>query len=162
MDTNVAGGITEFSKGSFYPPKIKETLLLDLTPKSHGNAHGVGLATAITKKLYNKIDFKTTYTNSITSGFLYKSRIPMVFPSEEEAFKTCLNVLGNLPGTKARIIIIKNTLKLDAMYISEPVWEEIKDQKNILPLGNWEELNFDNEGKLNLKNIFLKKRLKNI
>jgi len=151
MDTNVVGGITEFLKGGFHPPEIKEILLLDLTPESHGNAHGVGLATAITKKLYDKIDFKATYTNSIASGFLYKSRIPMLFPIEKEAFKTCLGVLGNLPAIKARIVIIKNTMKLDKLYVSEPVWEEIKDRKNISPLGNWEELKFDNEGKLNLK-----------
>lgn len=151
MDTNVVGGITEFPKGTFSPPKIKEIMLLDITPESHGNAHGVGLATAITKKLYDKIDFQATYINSITSGFLYKSRIPMIFTTEEEAFKTCLSVLGNLPGTKARIIIIKNTLKLDEMYISEPIWEEIKDRKNISSLGNLEELKFNNEGRLNLK-----------
>lgn len=97
MDTNIVGGITEFPKNSFHPPKIKEIILLDLTPESHGNAHGVGLATAITRRLYEKIDFKATYTNSITSGFLYKSRIPMIFTTEEEAFKNCLSVLGNLP-----------------------------------------------------------------
>jgi len=151
MDTNVIGGITEFPKGTFLPPKIKEIILLDLTPESHGNAHGVGLATAITKKLYNKIDFKVTYTNSIASEFLYKSRIPMIFEIEEEAFKTCLDVLGSLPAIKPRIIIIKNTLKLDEIYVSKPVWEEIKERKSILPLNNWEELKFNNEGKLNLK-----------
>lgn len=151
MDTNVVGGITEFPKDTFLSPKIKEIILLDLTPESHGNAHGIGLATAITQKLYDKIDFQATYTNSITSGFLYKSRVPIIFVTEKEAFKICLNVLGNLPGTKARIIIIKNTLKLDEMYVSEPIWEEIKERKNILPLDNWEELNFDNEGNLFLK-----------
>jgi hypothetical protein len=59
--------------------------------------------------------------------------------------------LGNLPGIKPRIIIIKNTLKLDEIYVSEPVWEEIKERKNILPLSNWEELKFDNGGNLFLK-----------
>jgi len=149
MDTNVVGGITEFPKGSFFPPKIKEIILLDLTPESHGNAHGVGLATAITRRLYEKIDFKATYTNSIASGFLYKSRIPIVFSTEEKAFNTCLKSLGNLPGIKARIMIIKNTLRLDEILVSEPIWEEIKEQKNILPLGGWEELKFNNEGRLN-------------
>jgi hypothetical protein len=143
MDTNVVGGITEFSKGTFSSPKIKEIMLLDITPESHGNAHGVGLATAITKKLYDKIDFQATYTNSVASGFLKKSRIPMIFSTEKEAFRTCLSVLGNLPEIKSRIIIIKNTLKLDEIYVSELVWEEIKERKDILK--------FDNEGKLNLK-----------
>jgi len=147
MDTNIVGGITEFPKGSFHPPKIKEILLLDLTSESHGNAHGVGLGTAITRRLYDKIDFKNTYINSITSGFLKKSRIPMIFSTEEEAFRSCLSVLGNLPGTKPRIIIIKNTLKLNKMFISEPIWEEIKDRENILPLDSWKELKFDRKGK---------------
>jgi len=151
IDTNIVGGITEYPKGSFHSPKIKEIILLDLTPESHGNVHGLGLATAITRRLYDKIDFKATYTNSITSGFLEKSRIPMIFSTEEEAFRTCLSILGNLPGTEPRIIIIKNTMRLDEMYVSEPIWEEIKNQKNILFLGNWEELKFDNKGKLNLK-----------
>lgn len=151
IDTNIVGGITEFPEGIFHPPKIKEIILLDLTPESHGNAHGVGLATAITQRLYNKIDFQATYTNSIASGFLYKSRIPMIFPTEEKAFKTCLGVLGNLPGELPRIIIIKNTLKLDEMFVSEPIWEEIKDQKNILPLDDWKELKFDIQRNLNLR-----------
>lgn len=151
IDTNIVGGITEFPEGNFHPPKIKEIILLDLTPESHGNAHGVGLATAITQKLYHKIDFQATYTNSIASGFLYKSRIPMIFPTEEEAIKTCLGVLGNLPGELPRIIVIKNTLKLDEMFVSEPIWEEIKDQKNILPLDDWKELKFDIQGNLNLR-----------
>ena len=151
MDTNIVGGITEFSQNNFSPPKIKGIVLLDLTPESHGNAHGVGLATAITKKLYDKIDFQTTYTNSITSGFLNKSRIPMVFSTEKEAFNTCLGVLGNLPTLKPRIIIIKNTLKLDEMYVSESVWEEIKGRNNISSLDSWEELKFKGKGNFNLK-----------
>jgi len=148
MDTNVIGGISEFPKGSFHPPKIKEIILLDLTPESHGNAHGVGLATAITRRLYDKIDFQATYTNSIASGFLNKSRIPMIFPTEEEAFKTCLNALGNLPGTIPRIIMIKNTLKLNEILVSEPIWGEIKGRNNIFPLSSWEKIKFNNEGNL--------------
>jgi len=151
MDTNVIGGITEFPKGTFSPPKIKEIILLDLTPESHGNAHGIGFTTAITQRLYNKIDLQATYTNSIASGFLYKSRIPMIFSTEKEAFNTCLGVLGILPTIKPRIIIMKNTLKLDEVYVSEPIWEEIKDRKNILPLGNWEELKFDKKANLVLR-----------
>lgn len=151
LDTNIVGGIPEVSKSDFSPPVIKEILLLDLSKESHGNAHGIGLATAITKKLYDKIDFNATYTNSVASGFLYKSRIPMIFPTEEKAFNSCLSVLGNLPGIKSRIIIIKNTLKLNKMLVSEPIWEEIKERKNISPLGNWEELKFNSKGNLLFK-----------
>jgi len=59
--------------------------------------------------------------------------------------------LGNLPTIKPRIIIIKNTLKLDEILVSESIWEEIKDRKNILSLSNWEELKFNGKGNFILK-----------
>jgi len=151
LDTNIVGGIPEISKSDFQPPVIKEILLLDLSKESHGNAHGVGLATAITKRLHKKIDYNATYKNSVASGFLYKSRIPMIFDTEKGAISTCLTVLGNLPGCIPRIIIIKNTLELDEMLVSEPVWNEIKDRENIVSLPPGEELLFNDAGKINVK-----------
>jgi len=34
---------------------------------------------------------------------------------------------------------------------TEPIWEDIKEQKNISPSGNWEELKFDKKANLILK-----------
>ena len=75
----------------------------------------------------------------------------MIFPTEEKASNTYLSVLGNLSGIKPRIIIIKNTLKLDKMLVSEPIQEEIKDRENIFASDHFEELKFDNQ-----RNIILK------
>ena len=44
--------------------------------------------------------------------------------------------------------LIINTLKLDKMYISETIWEEIKDKNNISYNKYWEELKFDKDGNL--------------
>ena len=70
----------------------------------------------------------------MASGFLNKSRIPMIFPTEEKAFNTCLSVLGNLPGIKPRIIIIKNTLKLDKMLVLNLFGKKLKIEKIFLLL----------------------------
>ena len=148
MDTNVIGGIKDFKKGEYEPPQIKKILVLDLSPETHGNALGIGIAHMITKRLYEKIDLKVTNMNTITTTFLDRARIPMVFDTDKEAIEVGLKTIWNLPGTKPRIIIIKNTLKLDQMYVTEPIWEEIKDRKNITLSGSWEELNFDNSGNL--------------
>jgi hypothetical protein len=148
MDTNVIGGIKDFKKGEYEPPQIKKILVLDLSPETHGNALGIGMAHMITKRLYEKIDIKETNTNTITTTFLDRARIPMVFDTDKEAMEIGLQTIWNLPGTKPRIIIIKNTLKLDQMYVTETIWEEIKSEKNITSSRDWEEINFDNSGNL--------------
>lgn len=148
MDTNVIGGIKDFKKGEYEPPQIKKILVLDLTPETHGNALGIGMAHMITRRLYKKIDLKATNMNTITTTFLDRSRIPMVFDTDKEAIEVGLKTIWNLPGVPPRIVIIKNTLKLDEIYVTEPIWEEIKGKKTITPSGDWEELNFDNSDNL--------------
>ena len=146
MDTNIVGGIKD--PGDFEQPEIKKLLVLDLTEESQGNAVGIGIADMITEKLYKKIDFKSTNTNTITCTFLDRARIPIVFPTEQKAIETGLDTIWNLPGIPPRIIIIKNTLKLDEMYVSKAIWEEIKDRESISVTGEWESIKFDSLGQL--------------
>jgi hypothetical protein len=151
MDTNIVGGIREYHEGEYDPPKIKKIIVLDLSKEADGNALGIGLADLITKKLYDKIDLRATYENAVTTTFLERAKIPMICKSEEEAFQIALKTSWNLPGTKSRIAIIRNTLKLDELYVSDPIWDEIRDKTNIRPNGDWEELRFDQQGDLLLR-----------
>jgi len=146
MDTNIVGGIQD--PWDFIEPQIKKLLVLDLTEVSQGNAVGIGLAHMITEKLYQKIDFKSTNTNAITATFMERVRVPIVFSTEQKAIETGLNTIWNLPGVPPRIIIIKNTLKLDEMYVSEAIWKEIKDKANITLIGEWEPMQFNLSGEL--------------
>ena len=148
MDTNIIGGIKDFKVGEYEPPAIKKILVLDLTPETHGNALGIGMADMVTRRLYEKIDLKVTNMNTITTTFLDRARIPIVFDTDKEALEVGLKTICNLPGIKPRIMIIQNTLKLDQLYVTEPIWDEIKNEKNIKPSGDWEEMNFDNSGNL--------------
>ncbi len=148
MDTNVIGGIKDLEAKDYESPAIKKISVLDLTPETHGNALGIGMADMITRRLYEKIDFQATNMNAITATFLDRARIPIVFNTDKDTLEVGLKTISNLPKTKPRIIIIKNTLKLDRLYVTEPIWEEIKNEKNITSLGDWEEINFDNSGNL--------------
>ena len=130
---------------------IKRLLVFDLTDESNGNALGIGRADLITKKVYDKIDFETTYTNVITSTFLERGKIPIAASSEKEAFDIAIKTLWNLPGTVPRVVIIRNTLKLDKLYVSQPVWEEIKARPNIITTGEGEILKFTGKGDLQLR-----------
>ncbi len=151
MDTNIVGGIKEYREGEYHPPNIKRIIVLDLSRETEGNALGIGLADLITKKLYEKIDFRDTYENTITATFLDRAKIPIVCNSEEEAFQIAMKTVWNLPGTKPRIIIIRNTLNLHEVYVSEYIWEEMKNRANVRPVGDWEKLSFDIHGSLTLR-----------
>jgi hypothetical protein len=151
MDTNIVGGIREYREGEYDPPRIKKIILLDLTKEAEGNALGIGLADLITRKLYSQIDLRATYENTITTTFLERAKIPIVCETEEEAFQIAMKTIWNLPGTKPRLTIIRNTLRLDDLYVSEPVWEEIEERASIRPLGDWEKLRFDHHGNLMLR-----------
>jgi len=151
MDTNVVGGIKEYKKDEYTPPEIKKIIVLDLTEETGGNALGIGLAHLVTKKCYEKVDFDATYANTITTTFLDRARIPVVASSDKEALDIALKTIWNLPGTKPRIIIIRNTLMLDELYVSENIWEEIKDRVNIRVANGWETIEFDREDNLLLR-----------
>jgi len=151
MDTNLVGGILEYDPNEYSPPNIKRIIVHDLTNETNGNALGIGRADLIIKKAYDKIDFKATYTNTATVTFLERAKIPMVADTEKEAFDIALRTIWNVPGTTPRAMIIRNTLKLDELYVSEPIWEEIKERSNVRPAGDWEPIEFDSDGELQLK-----------
>ena len=98
----------------------------------------------------NKIDFKDTYANTITTTFLDRARIPIFCDTEKEAFDIALKTSWIMPGKKPRVMIIRNTLHLDELYVSVPIWEEIKGESTIQPDGDWEPLAFDVQGNLTL------------
>jgi len=151
MDTNIVGGIKEFKPGEYTPPNIKRIIVQGLTSETGGNALGIGMADLITRKVYDRIDLKLTYTNTITATFLDRARIPMTVETEKEALDIALKTIWNLPGAPPRIVIIKNTLKLDELYVSEPIWEEIKDRPDVKAVGEWQDLRFDPNGEMELR-----------
>ena len=151
MDTNIVGGILEYDPDEYTPPNIKRIILLDLTDETNGNALGIGRADLITKKVRDKLDLHATYTNTITATFLERAKIPITIDTEKEAFEVALKTIWNLPGTPPRVVIIRNTLKLDEAYVSEPIWEEIKTRSDIKPAGDWVSMAFDADGNLLLK-----------
>ncbi|HEY5562755.1 MAG TPA: DUF2088 domain-containing protein [Clostridiaceae bacterium] len=144
IDTNIIGriGIKGEDNGLI---EIINIVVGDLTTASHGNALGMGLADFITKKLHDKIDFQATYENVITSTFLERGKMPIVAPNELIALNYALRTCGPIEIEEARIIRIKNTLKLSEIYVSKPVYEEIKDKDNIEVIGEYKNV-FDSKG----------------
>jgi hypothetical protein len=74
-----------------------------------------------------------------------------VAETEKEAFEIARNTIWNLPGEEPLVAIIRNTLKLDELFVSNPVWKEIKALETIEAIGDWQSLSFDEYGNLTLR-----------
>lgn len=130
MDTNVIGRLKVEGLPEPGELRIKRIVVLDLANNSYGNALGIGLADLTTKRLVDKIDFRTMYANVISTGYLERGKIPIFLENEKEAIETALNTIGPIPVEKARICIIKNTLELEEFYVSASLVEELRENRN--------------------------------
>lgn len=151
LDTNVIGRLDINGEKEVGKPKINKLVVFDITEQSHGNALGVGLSDVTTRKLVNKINFITTYANTITSTFLNRAKIPITTETEREAVEIALKTCWQPNRNKVRLLIMKNTLDLEYLYVSESIWNDIKNNKNIKSCGSWEQLSFTNDGEIKIR-----------
>ncbi len=122
MDTKVVGRGVELQPGA--APEIRLIYVRDLTPESNGNALGVGLADAMHERLYRKIDLQKMYANARTSMNPPMPRIPIFWPSDQEALDWLLGALGSPEPAEQRVAWIRNTLNLNRIAISERLARE--------------------------------------
>ena len=123
VDPNITGTFsTEFASGGV---KVQRTCMLDLSEVSHGNGLGVGLASAISKRLFDKLDPEKMYPNCITSTVLKSAMIPLVLASDREAIQLCIRTLNGVDKNAARIIRIANSLHIGRIMLSEAYFNDV-------------------------------------
>ena len=148
MDSNVTGRHRDIVGDFFTPPHAKRIFVRNLSPESDGNANGIGLADVTTQRLVDAIDFEKTYQNAQAAISLEKAAVPMHFKTDQKCVETCLNTIGMVQPEAARIVRIKNTATLEALWISRALEAEARSKPEIQVLGSWEPMRFDNEGNL--------------
>ena len=146
MDPNVTGRWpTPYASGGLECQRIAVLRLSELTG---GNFVGLGLADMVTKEVYNSLSFAETYPNSMTTNTVSACKIPMVVGTEYQtilaAIKTCIEI----DHSKVRVIMIKNTLTLDEIFVSENLLDEVKDMRNMEIIDAPKPLSFDSEGRI--------------
>jgi hypothetical protein len=116
MDTNIIG--RRGLGAGFDPPtpRIDTVAALSLSPASQGNAIGVGLADAITRRLFDAIDMEKTLVNTRATGAMQRAEIHQIFETDEQLCEA----LAQLHGTNGWMII-PNTLHLERLLASPDV-----------------------------------------
>ena len=129
QDPNVTGlYITRYCNDG---PRFQKSVIFDLSDETHGNANGMGGTDIITRNLFDKIDFVSTYTNAFTHTEFLLVKIPMVAGSKEDALRIALKTCNGVAPGKQRVVWIKNTCALEEIVISEVLLEEAKAHPQI-------------------------------
>lgn len=131
MDVNVIGRMRMAGVPEPQRPFIARIVVLDLTAESHGNATGIGLADFTTARLVEKMDREATYLNCITSGNVQRAMIPIVMPDDQKAVEAALRSLGAEDCRALKGAIIKNTLELECLWVTENLAGELAGREGV-------------------------------
>lgn len=148
MDPNITGRNCRFTEWDM-KPLVKKIAILGLTPETHGNATGLGLADVITMRLYRDIDIAKTYANVITSTYLDGAGIPIIMNTDQEAIQLAVKTVVRVKPQDTRIVRVANTLEIMDIHVSEPLLPLVKANPSMFEIvGDLEAFKFDAKGTL--------------
>lgn len=149
IDTNIVGRKSNQNEALEHEwPKIKKIIVRSLTPETHGNATGIGVADLTTQKVVDQIDFEATRINCITAGRTAVGMLPLYFPTERETVEAALTMIGLKPSAEARLIRIRNTLELEEVVCSEAYLAEVRERDELEIVSDLFDMSFDDAGEL--------------
>ncbi len=148
VDPNITGTFsTPYASGGV---QVQRTCFLDLTEESHGNSLGVGLASAITRRIFDQIDADAMYTNCITSTVVKSAMVPCVLSTDREAVQFCIRTSNRIDREHPRVIRIQNSLRIGQVMLSEAYYADVLAGKytGLTALDAPEDMTFNEEGTL--------------
>jgi hypothetical protein len=129
-------------------PFIRRIFVRDLTPESHGNAIGIGLADVTTTRLVRAMNPRITGINALTSLTPQTAKIPIAFDTDREAIERTLGSLALDDVRAARVVRIADTLSLAEIDVSEALWSEVEGRPNLSVIEPSREFDFGADGNL--------------
>lgn len=138
MDTNVIA-----KKAGLEKPRIGAIYVRGLTEETHGNATGIGFADLFPRDVFDKVDLNSTYMNAFTAKRPIVAKTPMLMETELQAMQVLLNFRQDPDPASLRLAWIRNTSKLDEMWVSEALEAEVRANPRLEALAEARPLRFD-------------------
>jgi hypothetical protein len=154
IDPNVVGRLLIEGQEEFEKPKITRICAFDLSPESHGNGTGIGIADLTTTRLLNSIDPVPFRMNNLTACFLWRSKLPIAFDTDRECIENGYLTCWQPDRAAVRMALIANTLELAELWVSPALLDEVKRHPNLEVMGEARPLPFDAFGNLVQKTLF--------
>ncbi len=133
MDTNIVGRLMIPRQPEPGKPDVAVIAVLDLSPETHGNAAGIGLANVTTARVAGKIDWVATYTNAVTSGIfgMWRVSLPITMADDRRALEVAMRGCGERPEV-ARVVFIEDTLRLARQWVSPALRPEVERNPQLI------------------------------
>ena len=156
MDPNVIGRmlIEATPEAETNNPRIVRIAVLDISPESHGNGTGIGLADLTTNRALKTIDPIPFRMNNFTARSLWRSKIPFAFDTDREVIDMSLETCWQPIASKVKFAVIPNTLEVAELWVSAPLAAEAKLNPNLKLIGEPIPLPFDETGTLDQEKLF--------
>ncbi|MFH1266073.1 MAG: lactate racemase domain-containing protein [Planctomycetota bacterium] len=149
MDTNIVG--RKFSDHAAMEdefPKVKLIVLRGLTPETHGNAVGLGLAELCKSQMLRETDFEITRLNAIVAAHVSGAMPPLDYETDREILDIALGAIGLVEPADAKLLWIRNTLELSEIECSAAYLEEARTRDDLEILTDPRPLPLDSDGNL--------------
>jgi hypothetical protein len=154
IDPNVVGRLLIETQPEFESPRITRICALDLSPESHGNGTGCGIADLTTERLLAAIDPIPFRMNNLTACFLRRSQLPFAFPTDRACIETGLDTCWQPNRSAVRMAIVPNTLEVEELWASAPLIEEARKHPHLEIVGESRPLPFGAGGSLAQAELF--------
>jgi len=156
MDPNVIGRmlIEATPEAETNNPRIVRIAVLDVSPESHGNGTGIGLADLTTNRALQAIDPVPFRMNNFTARSLWRSKLPFAFDTDREVLAMAVETCWQPVLSKVNFAVIPNTLEVAELWVSAPLAVEAKGNPNLELVGGPMPLPFDSAGRLMQEKLF--------
>ncbi len=130
MDPNIIGRGINGQPFARRRADVGAIFVRGLTPASHGNAIGIGMADVTTRSLVDSMDPEAVFTNALSSVTPGTAKTPMYFSSDRDCLTAAVRFSG-ADADRSGIVRIQSTLALDRFVASETYLDEIRGRSDL-------------------------------
>ena len=132
MDTNVVGRkYHDHQAAEGETPRIRNIVVRGLTPATHGNASGIGMAEFCRTQLVEEMDARITRINCITGGHSTGAMVPLDYKTDQEILDVALVSIGLTQPHDARFLWARNTLDIAEIECSDAYLQEARERDDL-------------------------------
>ncbi|MEY7851658.1 lactate racemase domain-containing protein [Natrarchaeobius sp. A-rgal3] len=145
IDTNVIGR-RPFTINEPEPerPDVKRIYVRGLTPKTKGNAMGVGSADLIHRDVFANVDTSKSLINAMTASTVRGVRLPPVVETDRAGLTAALSTIGVVDPEDARVLRVSDTMHLKRAFASPALVEEARERDDLTVVAEPEPIAFEN------------------
>ncbi|MGV3484682.1 MAG: [Fe-S]-binding protein, partial [Planctomycetaceae bacterium] len=148
LDTNVVGRkFNDKVAGPTEWPKIRQIFVRGLTPQTHCNATGIGIAEYCRSRVVHEMDVEITRINCLTALHVTAAATPVHWETDREVLGVASDQTGRT-SAEMQCLWIPDTLHVAEVMCSEAYYAEAQQRDDLEVIHPPEALKWDGDGNL--------------